>query len=238
MALRQVHHMDVIPHAGAVRGGIVVAEDGELLPDPRRHLGDIGHQIVGHAAGPFADQSAGMGADGIEITQQDRRQFPVRRGRVGEDLFDHELGPAVRVGAAAGGQVLGQLALRAVDGGGRTEHDPLAAVVRHRFQQGQGAVQVVAVVGYRLLHRFSHRLEAGEVDHRLDFIVRKDAVHGRLVSRIRPIEQGPDAADLFDAVDHIRAAVGEIVHDHELPVSAADQLHRRVGADVTGAAGQ
>ena len=32
MSLRQILHMDVVPHAGAVRRGIVLAEDADVIP--------------------------------------------------------------------------------------------------------------------------------------------------------------------------------------------------------------
>ena len=70
MAAGQIHHMDVIAHAGAVRGGVVVAEHVQLFQRAHGHLGDVGHQVVGDAVGVLADEAALVGADGVEIAQQ------------------------------------------------------------------------------------------------------------------------------------------------------------------------
>ena len=70
MALGQIHHMDIIPDAGAVGSGIVVAENVDLLPLAHHSLGDIGYQVVGDAVGVLADEAAFMSADGVEIAQQ------------------------------------------------------------------------------------------------------------------------------------------------------------------------
>ena len=69
MAPGQVHHVDVVPHAGAVGGGVVVAKDVDLLQLAHGHLGDVGHQVVGDAVGVLADQAGLMGADGVEVAQ-------------------------------------------------------------------------------------------------------------------------------------------------------------------------
>lgn len=53
----QVAHVDVVAHAGAVGGGVVVAKDLNGLELAHGDLGDIGHQVVGDALGVLADRS-------------------------------------------------------------------------------------------------------------------------------------------------------------------------------------
>ena len=63
--------MDVVAHARAIGRRIVVAEHGKLLEASDRHLRDIRQQVVGDAGGILADESALVGADGVEVAQQD-----------------------------------------------------------------------------------------------------------------------------------------------------------------------
>ena len=67
----KVYNMDVITHAGTGGGGIIVAVDMDLFQLAHRHLGDVGHQVVGDAVGVLADFAGRMRADGIEVAEQD-----------------------------------------------------------------------------------------------------------------------------------------------------------------------
>ena len=105
MAFGQVHHVDVVPHAGAVGGGIVVAEHVEMGPLAQSYLGDEGHKVVGGAVGRLPQQGAGMGSHRVEIAQQHHGKTGIGRRRVQQYLLDHQLGAAVGVGAAAHGHI-------------------------------------------------------------------------------------------------------------------------------------
>jgi hypothetical protein len=50
VGLREVDHMDVVAHAGAVACGVVVAEDQHFVAKSRGRLRDKGNQVVRHAA--------------------------------------------------------------------------------------------------------------------------------------------------------------------------------------------
>ena len=100
----------------------------------------------------------------------------------------------------------------------------------HRLQQGEGGVQIVAVIGHGLGHGFAHRLEAGKVDHGFNVIFGKDPLHGVPVRHVRLIEPGGLSRNGVKPLQHIGAAVGEVVHDHDL-LSRLQQLHRRMGPD-------
>ena len=124
MAAGQVHHMDVVAHAGAVRGGVVVAEHMHLFQLADRHLGDVGHQVVGDAVGVLADEAGLVGTDGVEVAQQGHVQAGVGLADILQDALSESLGGAVGVGGGTHGEVLGDRHTGgvAVDGGGRAEH--------------------------------------------------------------------------------------------------------------------
>src|SRR5690606_36734068 len=83
----QVHDVQVVAHAGAVDGGVVIAEDLQALTSANGDLGDVGHQVVGGALLFFADAAAGMGADRVEVAQQDGAELGLR----GAPVFDQLL---------------------------------------------------------------------------------------------------------------------------------------------------
>ena len=49
VAACQVDHVDVVTHARAVGGVVVIAEDRELGPPPHADLADEGHPVIGDA---------------------------------------------------------------------------------------------------------------------------------------------------------------------------------------------
>ena len=239
VTLGQIHHMDVIPHAGAVGGVVIVAENAELLEPPGSDLRDVGHQIVGNAHGILADQPAFMRADGVEVPQQ--RHGPVRigKGHVLENLLDHVLGPAVGIGAAHGAHVLpeGNLLAQAVYRGRGAEHDALDAVAAHTLAQCQGSVQIVAVVFQRLGNAFAYGLITRKVNDRVEAFLFENGIHGLFVAHVRFVEGNVLTGDGFQPIQHLGTGIVEVVHDHRL-VPCADQLHTGVGADKPSAAGQ
>lgn len=110
--------MDVIAHTGAVRSGVVHAEDCEILAAADGDLGDVGHEVVGNARGVLAYATGGVGAARIEVTQDEDVPLWVGLVQVAQELLDEELGAAIRVGGAdldvlGDGHFLDQ----AVDGG-------------------------------------------------------------------------------------------------------------------------
>ena len=237
VALGKVHDVDVVPDAGAVGGGIVVAEDDQLLPDAAGRLGDEGHQVVGDAVGRLADAARGMGPHGVEVPKEHRGPGGVGLHGVPDDLFAHELGPAVGIGAAhAAGLVEGHFVLRAVDRGGGGEDDPLHAVPPHDLQQGHGGQQVVLVVFEGLFHALPHGLEAREVDGAADVVLLEHPVEGRLVPHVDAVEGHLFPGQLLHPAKGFGGAVGEVVHGHHV-VPQLQQSEAGVGPDVPGAAG-
>ena len=59
--------MEIVALAGAVGGGIVAAEDGQLFQLACGHTTDVRHQIVGDTVGIITQQAGFMGTNGIEV---------------------------------------------------------------------------------------------------------------------------------------------------------------------------
>ena len=238
VAAGQVDDVDVIAHAGAVGRGIVVAEDVDVVELAHGDLGNIGHEVVRDALGVLADETALMGADGVEITQQHDVPALVGRVEVAQHLLVHRLGTTVGV---RGGLELGLLAHRHVVGlavhrGRGGEHDVVHAVVAKRTGQLQGAPEVVLIVLDGLVDGLAHGLEGGEVDGPADGLLLKNAVEQRPVLHVSLVE-GADflAGDALDALERDLAGVGQVVDHHDVVVGV-EQLHAGVAADEAGAA--
>ena len=108
MAAGEIDDMDVIAHAGAVVGVVVVAENAQILELADGGLRDIGHEVIRYAPGILADETAGMSADGVEIAQQHYAPRGVSLYIVAQYLLAHKFCPAVGVGTAAGARCLVQ----------------------------------------------------------------------------------------------------------------------------------
>ena len=238
----QVAHVDVVAHAGAVGGGVVVAKDLNGLELTDGDLGDVGHQVVGDALGVLADQARRMGTDGIEVTEQHDVPLGVGGVDVHEDLLNHPLGPTIGVGRGLLGVLFGdrRIVRIAVDGRRAREDDGLTTVVAHDIDEHQGVLDIVVVVLDGLAHRLANGLKAGEVDDAVDLVGIEDLVHRIAVEHVGLVEGevlgGLVAHDGLDAVDGNGAGVGEVIDDDDL-VAALEQLNDGVRADKAGAAG-
>ena len=238
MALGQVHHMDVIPHAGAVRGVVVVAENMQLLQLAHRDLGDVGDQIVGDTVRVLADETAVVGADRIKIAQQGHVQARIGLAVVDEDALNKELGGTVGIGGAAGGEVLpdrygGGIA---VDGSGGGEDEVLHIVAAHSLQEHEGTAQVIAVILQGLRHALTHRLQTGKVNHCVDVrMLGKKGLHLMGIAQLGLDEGDGLAGDLLHSTEGLLAGIAEVVRHHNV-ISRLEEFHTGVTADVPGAA--
>ena len=238
MTLGKIHHMDVVPDTGAVRGVVVVAEYGQLFPAAHCHLGDKGHQVVGDASGILADASALMGADGVEIPQQADAPVLVGKGDAGKDLLGHVLRPAVGVGAAAGTAVFpqGHPVVRGIDRRGGGEDQILAARFPHDLGEHQGGIQVVVIVRPGLADALAHGLQPREVDHAADFVFRENPAHQVFIPHVSPVKAQGLAGDLPHPVQRLGVGIAQVVHHGDF-IAGIQQLHAGMGADIAGAAG-
>lgn len=122
VAFGQVHDVDVVPHAGPVGRGVVVAKDVQFGPQARSHLGDVGHQVVRHASGTFADQAAVVRPHRIEVPQAGDAPGRIGGRQVAQDFLDVQLAAAIRADGARGvALVQGQVVRFAINGGAAAE---------------------------------------------------------------------------------------------------------------------
>ena len=159
-------------------------------------------------------------------------------GDAGENLLGHVLGPAVGVGAAAcaAGLLQGHFIVGGINRGGGGEDDILHAHLLHHLGQNQGGVQIVVVILPGLFHAFAHCLQPGEMDHTGDVILREDFPEQPFVPDVPFVEGNLLAGEGFHPLQGNGVGIAEIIDDHHA-VSAAEQLHTGMGADITGAAG-
>jgi len=215
VSLDQIHHVDVVPDARAIRRRIVVAEDVQAFQSPCGDAAHIGHEIVGDALRRLADEAAFMGADGVEVSQEGN--FPARIGdeEIAQDLFDHQFAPALGIGRRQG-EILADGDGRgiAVNRGGRAENQRFHLMRGHDPAENQGGVQVVVVITEGLRDGFADGLEPREVKHGVDGVRPKNRGQGGLIPEILRIKCGTSARDGLDPVQDGGIAVAEIVHYH------------------------
>src|SRR5699024_9299280 len=137
VCVRQVDHVDVVAHAGAVRGGVVVAVDLR-----RAALGErVQHQRE-QVVGGGVRQVRGAGAHHVEVPQRGVPQ-PGGPVLVGQQPLTDQLRLPVRGLRGGCGRLGDQVHVRGAVGGGRGgEHDRLHLRGGHRLQHADGAGDV------------------------------------------------------------------------------------------------
>ena len=226
VGLAQVHDVDVVADAGAVGGGVVAAEDGDVGAAPGCGLQHQGDE-VGFGVVAFAQFAFGVGAGGVEVAQAYGLES---EGAVvaGQGLFHHPFGDAVGVDGARGvGFVDGHVVGLAEEGGGGREDEALDVVRDHGVEQVEGVAEVVAVVEVGPRHRFAHLDGGGEVHDAGKGMAPEELVECGAVGKV--------GLDEFAADDGVAMAGGEVVEGDDLMACGAQQLDH-VRADVAGAA--
>jgi hypothetical protein len=122
----QILDVDVVADAGAVRGGVILAEDLQLLPPAGGHLEGYRDQmrlgLMPLTQRPRAGRERRSGH--VEVAQTHRAKS-VRQAFVGDRHVHGQLGPSVRVGRRHRGVLADRHSGRvAVDRGGGAEHQP------------------------------------------------------------------------------------------------------------------
>ena len=162
VGLGQIHHIDIVADTGLVWRVVVVTEYLQLLTDTHSGLCHEGDEVHGHAIGQFANECRGMGADGVEVSQDDALDGSTRVDIVLDNLLVDLLRVAVRTHRLLDGSVLRhrQVLLRrlAIDGATGREDDALHVVLRHQFKQIDQRNEVIAIVEQRLLHALANGL--------------------------------------------------------------------------------
>lgn len=192
----EVYNMDVVADAGSVYGVVVIAEYAQTWQLADCNLCDVWQEVVWNAVWIFADETAFMSTDWVEVTQQDDAPFLVSNIQVGKDLLDHNFGVAVRIGCGGWHAFFERnWIVHAVYGCGGGENDLLAAVFTHALAEHQGAGDVVVVVFQWLLNRFTNCLESCKVDNGFDVLFFKDFIDCRFVQKVCLIKDWTNSGD-------------------------------------------
>jgi hypothetical protein len=157
--------------------------------------------------------------------------------QIPKHLFDHQLGAAVGVGRR-GRKVFPnrQTGRVAVHGRRRTEHQIAHAGLQHRLAQHERAEHVVAIVLERQLDRLPDRLVPGEMDHRTDIVLGKQAGQQLGIGDIALHHRNGSAKNALNAAHRLRRAIAEVVQ-HQHRIARLDELDTGMRTNVTGAAG-
>lgn len=166
--------MDVVANSGAVTGGVVFAEDKQLLALACGDLAQQRQKVKGDALGILAHDAGRVCAARVEVAQI--RAIPLLVGLAGllqlgalgvdvvlDDLLDHVLSAAVgicwagRAGLGDGNHI-GEAGGVSVDGGGGGEDDVGDIVLGHGAQQRDAATDVDTVILERNLTGFANSL--------------------------------------------------------------------------------
>ena len=226
---------------GAGAGPAAGSEDAQAGLAPHRHLGDDREQVVRGVARAFADLSAFVRPDGVEVAQRDGAERGIGRAQVAQHVLDHALAAAIGIGGRQRMRLGERQVLRlAIDGRGGTEYQPPHARLAHRAQQRHRAAHVVVVVLERVRDRLAHRLAAGQVQDRLHRRAarRRGGQHRRDHARAADVpfhQRDLGSAQALDPAHGLAAAVAEIIQ-HQRPLAGGQHRHQRVRADVAGAA--
>ena len=235
MTAGEINDMNVITNAGAIGGRVIAAKDAEFRPTTDRHLRDERHQIIGNALRVFADQTALMRPDRVEITQQGHAPARIRGPDIPQHLLDVQLGAPVGVGRLQLGGFIDRHHFRVpINRGRRAEYQPEHLCAGHRLEQPQRTDDIVVVIAHRQRHRLTDCLQAGKMDDRLDRIGRKNPVQRIGVTDV-PVDQlRPLATNLLDALQHLGRTVAEIIENQHIVV-AVQQLDHRMRANIARA---
>jgi hypothetical protein len=160
--LRQIHDVDVIADARAVRRRIIRAVNLALLRLAERDLEHVRDEM-GFDAMMLAELLARAG--GIEVAERDELQ-PVQLLIPLEDFLEHQLGFAVRIDRALR-QIFGHrhAIRRAVGRAGGAEHEFLHAARHGGIQQVQPVRDIVAKILRWVRHGFADQRVGGEVEN-------------------------------------------------------------------------
>ena len=215
--------MNVIPYAGTILGGVVAAEDGQLLPLAVGYLEDDRDQVSLRIVG-LADLAGGMGTAGVEVPQGHITQSVGFAGP-GHHFLHRQLGFTVAIGGnSLVGLQDGHLLGLAVGGGGGGKYDLVYSVGHHSLEEYHRPVEVVVVVLQGIGHGLSHLGGGGEVDHTVDLLRLEQHIQSGPVPDVQLVEPG------FGMNSGLEAGLEVIGHNH-IPASVDEFIHS-VGADV------
>ncbi len=166
MGFSQIGHVDIIPDAGAVRGGVIGTENAQIRPFPCSRPDTEGNKVRGVFTG-LPDLSLRVGTRHVKITQGDVLQVPCVMF-VLQDFFHHHLALPVRINRIKGGLLRsGHFFRDTVHRRGRGKNELAHPGLLHSPEQTQTSLDIVDVILQRLGHRLRHHCKGGKVHHRI-----------------------------------------------------------------------
>ena len=181
MGIGNVQHMDVIPDAGSVRGGIVRPKNIDVRQNSARGIKNARDEMSFYAV-MLAELFGGSG--GVEIAQGHILQLGVGIV-IGQDLLENELGFSVGIDGRfwmffRDGNHLGF----AVSGGGRRKNKFLYPVTGDGIQQIHAAGYVGSVENAGLAHGFGDQSLGSKVHHGINLVLGENAFDLGAISKI------------------------------------------------------
>ena len=242
MCIGQITHMDIITYTCSVGCRIVVTEHTQFFTFSNCHLGDIRHQIVWYSVGILSYFTTWMGSDRIKIAQQYYIPFRVSLLNIGEYLFEHALGPSIRIGALPFGALLGyrNLLWITVYCGTTAENDIFTTMMTHHIDKSQCASYVIFIIFPWLFNTFTYSLEPGKMDTGIACVGGQYSLQSFTVANIDAIEWNGyffifSTHYILNALKRLIIGIGEIVNYHS-SVTCFIKFYQCVRAYESGSA--
>ena len=107
MAGAKVANVDVVANARAIWGVVVVTKDVNSFALTHSNLSHIRYQVIWNTCRIFSDEARLVSANRIEVSKQDNVPLWICGVNIGQNLLNHPLSPAIRVGCVLLGALLG-----------------------------------------------------------------------------------------------------------------------------------
>ena len=170
VGIGQVGDVDVVADASPVVGFVIGAENLHVVPLAGGDVEDQRDQVSLRVVA-LTHLGIGVRPGSVEIAKVDMPD-PVGMFIVLEDLFDHELAPAIGVNGRLGVVFRNRDALwHAIGGAGGRKNDVGDVKFAHGIEKVQGVHDIVSVVLCRVCDRFSDVDECAEVHDGLDGVL-------------------------------------------------------------------
>ena len=234
MACGEVANVDVVANASTVWGIVIVAKNAEFLADADCGLRDVGHEVVRNTVRVFANASARMSSNRVEVAEQHHVPFRVCLLHILEHFFEHGFGFAVGICAFSLGAFFGNRddGRVAIDGCRRTKNDVLATVIPHGIEQYERGVHVVLVVFKRLCDGFANSFEARKVDTCVELVLAKDFVHSDCVTDICAYKWDRGAYEFSYTAKGFATGIDEVIDDNN-GMTRLVKFNNRVASNIT-----
>ena len=97
MTFRKVYYVNIISYSSSVRCVVIVSEHAEFFQLSYCNLCYIRHQVIRNTIWIFADCTALMRTDRIEVTKENYIPLRICLLNVCKDLLQHGFCPAIRI---------------------------------------------------------------------------------------------------------------------------------------------